>query len=109
MPISVRSTTPVLLPSAADLAALERLQPVGASHDDVRRFSRARRNLLPRADHVTAASGGGAHQVVLHSGAPVDVVLWCPGTRNHPELEATAGAVSTRATSAFRISERTLA
>jgi tRNA G18 (ribose-2'-O)-methylase SpoU len=108
MPISVPSTTSVLPPSAADHAALERLQPVGGSHDDVRRYSRARRNVLPRADHVTAVSGAWAHEVVLRSEAELDVVLWCPGARSHPELETAAAVVSARAHRAFRISERTL-
>jgi TrmH family RNA methyltransferase len=105
MPITVPSTTPVLRPSAADRAALERLQPVGGSHDDARRYSRARRNVLPRADHVTAVSGAWAHEVVLRSDAEIDVVLWCPGARSHPELETVGSA---RAHRAFRISERTL-
>ena len=103
------TTTSVFLPFAADVAALERLQPVGPSHDDVRRYSRARRNVLPRADHVTAVTGGWAHDVVLRSDAPVEVALWCPGDRPHPELEATAARVAARAMRAFRISERVLA
>jgi tRNA G18 (ribose-2'-O)-methylase SpoU len=95
--------------SILDTTALDLLQPVGASHDDVRRYSRARRNTLPRADHVTAVSGNWAHEVVLRSGAVVDAVLWCPGVRPYPGLEATAVAVAARAARAFRISERTLA
>jgi TrmH family RNA methyltransferase len=110
------STTSSFLPSAASAvdagavpdAVLERLTPVGAAHDDVRRYSRARRNVLPRADHVTAVAGGWAHEVVLRSEAPVEVVLWCPGERRHPGLEATAAAIAARTTRAFRISERTL-
>jgi tRNA G18 (ribose-2'-O)-methylase SpoU len=103
------STTHVSLPSTADPAALERLRPVGASHDDVRRYSRARRNALPRADHVTAVSGGWAHEVVLGSDAHVEVALWCPGDRAHPELEVTVALVAARARRAHRISERVLA
>ncbi|HET7432635.1 MAG TPA: TrmH family RNA methyltransferase [Nocardioides sp.] len=104
------STTRLFLPSPAQPGrALERLQPVAAAHDDVRRYSRARRNVLPRADHVTAVSGGWAHQVVLASRGEVETVLWCPGERDHPELERTATAVAERAGRAFRISERTLA
>jgi TrmH family RNA methyltransferase len=109
------STSSVFLPSGAtttapaDRIALERLQPVGASHDGVRRYSRARRNVLPRADHVTAVSGTWAHEVVLSSDAVIDVVLWCPGERGHPELEAVGAAAATRADRALRISERTLA
>jgi TrmH family RNA methyltransferase len=101
------STNRLALPSAAD--ALARLQPAAASHDDVRRYSRARRNALPRADHVTAVAGAWAHEAVLASGVCVETVLWCPGERPHPALEQTAAAVVGRATRAHRISERTLA
>jgi TrmH family RNA methyltransferase len=100
------STTRSFLPSPPLLA---RLQPVGASHDDVRRYSRARRNLLPRTDHVAAVSGGWAHEVVLAGDAYVEIALWCPGERTHPALEATAAAVAERAARAYRVSERTLA
>jgi tRNA G18 (ribose-2'-O)-methylase SpoU len=100
------TTTRNLLSSAALLA---RLQAVGASHDDVRRYSRARRNLLPRTDHVTAIAGGWAHEAVLAGDADVEVAFWCPGDRAHPALEATAVAVVNRATRSYRISERTLA
>jgi TrmH family RNA methyltransferase len=100
---------PILSSAAPAPTALERLQPVGGSHDDVRRYSRARRNVLPRADHLTSVSGGWAHEVVLRSRVPVEVVLWCPGERPYPDLEATAATVVARATRAFRIAERTLA
>jgi len=95
--------------TVADPSVLVRLPPAGASHDAVRRYSRARRNLLPRTDHVTAVAGGWAHEVVLGSGASIDGVLWCPGERPHPSLEATAARVVHRSGQAFRISERTLA
>jgi len=104
------SITPTSLPSTAlPATTLARLQPVGTSHDDVRRYSRARRNVLPRADHVTAVSGGWAHEVVLAGDATIEIALWCPGERAHPVLEATAVAVADRARRAYRISERTLA
>lgn len=101
--------SPSLLPSGAGPVALEGLQSVGASHDDVRRYSRARRNLLPRSEHVTAVIGGWAHDVVLRSDAAIESALWCPGDRAHPELTATAVAVVARARRAFRVSERLLA
>ncbi len=103
------STGPAFPPSAErTVDSLTRLRPVGAVDDHVRRYSRARRNLLPRADHVTAVSGGWAHEVVLGSDADVELVLWCSGDRSHPELEATAAKAAQRAHHAFRISERTL-
>jgi tRNA G18 (ribose-2'-O)-methylase SpoU len=100
------SITPTSLPS---LSSLGRLQPVGGGHDDVRRYSRARRNLLPRGDHVTAVSGTWAHEVVLAGDATVEAAFWCPGERAHPSLESTALDVARRAPRAYRISERTLA
>jgi TrmH family RNA methyltransferase len=94
---------------AADPSLLDRLPHAGAGHADVRRYSRARRNLLPRTEHVTAVAGGWAHEAVLRSDATVEAVLWCPGERRHPALEATAVAVAARAARAVRVSERTLA
>lgn len=90
-------------------AALDALPPVGGSHDAVRRYSRARRNLLPRTDPVTAVSGRWAHQAVLHAGGSVELTLWCPGERRVPDLEQVAREVADRADQALRISERTLA
>jgi TrmH family RNA methyltransferase len=95
--------------TVVDPSALARLPHAGASHDAVRRYSRARRNLLPRSDHVTAVAGGWAHEVVLGSDADVESLLWCPGDRAHPSLEATAARVVHRAGSALQISARTLA
>jgi TrmH family RNA methyltransferase len=85
------------------------LLPVGTSHDAVRRYSRARRNALPRADLVTAVSGRWAHQAVLHAGGSIEVALWCPGQRVVPDLVEVAAAVVARADRAFGVSERTLA
>ena len=76
----------------ADPSVLARLPHAGASHDAVRRYSRARRNLLPRSDHVTAVAGGWAHEVVLDSGASVETVLWCPGSARHPTARGDRGA-----------------
>ena len=78
-----------------------------ASHHDVRRYSRARRNLLPRAEHVTAVAGGWATRSSAQRGDG-RAVLWCPGSgrtprsrRPRPPWPASRRAV--------RISERTLA
>jgi TrmH family RNA methyltransferase len=93
------------MPTATQL----NLPIAGSSHDDVRRYSRARRNALPRDDHVTAVEGGWAHEVVLRSDAVVEVALWCPGDRAHPQLESTAARVVSRATRAYQVSPRVLA
>jgi tRNA G18 (ribose-2'-O)-methylase SpoU len=97
------------LSSPSPAAVLARLRPVGAGDDDVRRYSRARRNVLPRDDHVTAVAGGWAHDAVLRARAHVEALIWCPADRPHPTLEATAAAAVARADRAVRITERTLA
>ncbi len=96
---------------AEPTAVLDRLPPAGAAHPDVRRYSRARRNLLPREDHVTAVSGTWALGQVLRSGAVVESALWCPAGRTsaRPRDEATWAGVTERAVRAQRISLRTLA
>jgi tRNA G18 (ribose-2'-O)-methylase SpoU len=105
------TTRPPLSSSGAaiDPLLLDRLPAAGASHDDVRRYSQARRNVLPRAEHVTAVVGGWAHEAVLRSGAGVETAFWCPGGRQHRGLAATAAAVVAVAARAFRVSERVLA
>jgi tRNA G18 (ribose-2'-O)-methylase SpoU len=99
-------TAPPTRPTAE---VLGRLQPAGTSHHDVRRWSRARRNLLPRTDLVTTVSALWAHEVVLRVEAPVEVALWCPGEWSDPALEHVAGRVVARAERAFRVSPRVLA
>ncbi len=101
------SHSPSVLPA---LDALGRLQPVGASHDDVRRYSRARRNVLPRGGprhrrHGCLGARGGAPQRTPPStsccGARASGRT--PSSRRRPP---TARRARDRA---FRISERTLA
>jgi len=97
-------STHLSLPSSP----LDLLEPVGASHGDVRRYSRARRNVLPRDDRVTAVASGWAHQAALRAGVPVEVALWCPGEQAR-DVDPLAAEVVGRAGRAFRISARTLA
>lgn len=101
---SLSSRGPVAAP-----AILDRLSPVSAGHDEPRRHSRARRNLLSRGDRAVAVAGTWSLEAVLRSGAEVESLLWCPGDREPPPAlvrAATAGAVVARR--AHRISERTL-
>jgi TrmH family RNA methyltransferase len=102
------------MPAPTSATLLERLPAAARSHDEVRRYSRARRNLLPRADHVTAVSGSWAHEAVLSTDATVEVALWCPGEpgvsrRPDPDLVGLAARVVGRAQWAGRISPRVLA
>lgn len=102
------STTPSS-PSISSASFLSGLPPAGSAHEEIRRYSRARRNLLPRADRLVAVSGSWAHEAALAGDAEIEVALWCPGDRAHPGLEATAAQVVRRAVRAFTVSERVLA
>jgi TrmH family RNA methyltransferase len=88
---------------------LSRLVPVGPGHPDVRRYSRARRNLLPRDDQVAAVAGTWALERVLHSAAEVESALWCPDGRTSAPPPAVVSEIAVRARRAALISERTLA
>jgi len=103
------TTSRLSLPLRSQRVSLDSLPAAGPSHDAVRRYSRARRNLLPRSDLVVAASGRWAHEAVLDAGGSVEVALWCPGERVVPDLQQVAEEVADRADRALRVSERTLA
>lgn len=87
------------------------LAAIGPGDPAVRRYSRARRNLLPRDEHVTAVAGTWALERLVHSDAEVETALWCgaePTSGRPPDESVEAGLVA-RAQRAVRISERTLA
>ena len=82
-----------------------RPDPVGPADPAVRRYSRARRNLLPRDELLVAVTGSWALERVLASDALVETAIWCaPG----PE-EPLMSEVLARARRSVRVSVRTLA
>ena len=85
--------------------------PVGAGDPAVRRYSRARRNLLPRDDRVMVVAGAWALERLLDSDAEVETALWCGGGPADDVLpdEPVVSQVLARARRAVRISGRTLA
>jgi tRNA G18 (ribose-2'-O)-methylase SpoU len=88
---------------------LTRLAQVAAGHPAVRRYSRVRRNLLPRDDLVTTIAGAWAHETALRADAVFETVLWCPGEHGDGALTAAASAAAARSGEAWRISPRSLA
>lgn len=94
------------------------LAVINASGTDARRYSLARRNLLPREDRVTAVPGLWAHEFLLSSDVSIETFLWCPRSAEQDEerqdpavtdrLRACVDAVVERAQVSYRISERTL-
>jgi TrmH family RNA methyltransferase len=97
------------MPSSMSIS-FGRLAAAGPGDPAVRRYSRARRNLLPREEPFAAVAGTWALERVLHSDAEVETALWCGGEGGptSPD-EPVAAAVAARARRAVRISERTLA
>jgi hypothetical protein len=104
------SSHPSLSRPTGPSAVLDRLPPVGAAHPDVRRYSRARRNVLARDELVTAVTSIWALEQVLRSGVVVETALWCPAepTCARRGDETTWAAVAERAGRAHLISMRTL-
>jgi TrmH family RNA methyltransferase len=84
------------------------LPPAGPTHPDVRRYSLARRNLLPREARTVAIHGGWATQHLVRSRVTPEVLLWCPASAGAPP-DATTAQLAARAGSAYEISPRTLA
>ncbi len=95
------------------------LPHLSATDADARRYSRARRNLLPRGDRVTAVAGLWAHEFLLGTDAQIDTFLWCPpsagsegGTSEDHwatgRVQACVEAVVSRAGASYLIAERTL-
>src|SRR5262245_22022267 len=102
---------------AARLAALttiDRPPQIAGNHALARRYSLARRNLLPRDDRVIAVQGRWAHQQLLDLGAGIETVLWCPdddrrGSTADIEVATLCRRLSGSAAGVYQISPRTLA
>jgi TrmH family RNA methyltransferase len=84
------------------------MAPAGSAHPMARRYSAARRNLLPREDGVIAVRGSWAHRVLAATPVVPDVVLWCPGASGDAP-DPTVAELARRARTAYEISPRTLA
>jgi len=87
---------------------LLRLRPVAAGHPSARRYLLARRNILPRHDHVIAVAGLWAHEQLLRLGASIESFLWCPGDRPDESVAGLVKGLVAAAVSSYEISERTL-
>ncbi len=99
--------TPVPLLDAAPRTTSRTLLPVGAGHPAARRYSLARRNLLPRDELVMAVQGRWAHHHLVEHGASLESFFWCPaGQDDSPDVLVRAAAAQAQAS--YRISERTL-
>lgn len=95
------------------------LPHLSASQSEARRYSRARRNLLPRGDRVTAVSGVWEHEFLIRSDASIETFLWCPRSVvddgaapadpwETDRVQACVAAAIDLAGAAYLISERTL-
>ncbi len=100
---------------------IPQLVQISAAHPDARRYSRARRNLLPRHDRATSVTGLWAHEHLARAEAVVEIFLWCPGpgddafgshrqdASGQDRLGECVLAVAAKARASYQISERTLA
>ncbi len=95
------------------------LARISAAETDARRYSLARRNLLPRQERVIAVSGLWAHEFLLRTNARIETFLWCPrpaadgdgilrDAQDAGRLHACVDGVIGLAGASYLISERTL-
>lgn len=110
-------------PAGTDMSSLAQrtlpLPHISASQAEARRYSLARRNLLPRGDRVTAVSGLWQHEFLIRSDANIETFLWCPrSVVDHgaapadpsvtDRVQACVASAVGLAAASFLISERTL-
>jgi RNA methyltransferase, TrmH family len=93
---------------AATARPTRRLLQIAATHPAARRYSLARRNLLPRDDVVVAVQGRWAHDRLLALGASPETLLWCPAEPDEAPDDLVA-ALAAGAGASYRISPKTLA
>lgn len=95
------------------------LRRISASEHAARRYSLARRNLLPRDERATTVSGLWAHDFLLRTGSLIETFLWCPdagssdgGTQRRSQatgrMLACVQDVISVAQMSYLVSERTL-
>jgi TrmH family RNA methyltransferase len=85
------------------------LQQIGPQHPVVRQVQHIQHNTAPNRYRLFVAEGLWAHNMLLASGAPVEVFLWCPEAAYADEARVRAEELAARADRAYRVSARTLA
>src|ERR1022692_2143791 len=84
------------------------LQQSGASHPRIKQAVTLIKNTAPNRNQLFVAEGLWAHNVLLDVRAPIRTFFWCPEAIYSDEARMRAAAITERADSAFRISEKTL-
>jgi|ERR1022692_2522208 TrmH family RNA methyltransferase len=84
------------------------LQQIGASHPRIKQAVTLIKNTAPNRNQLFVAEGLWAHNVLLDVRAPIRTFFWCPEAIYSDEARMRAAAITERADSAFRISEKTL-
>jgi RNA methyltransferase, TrmH family len=85
------------------------LPQIGLQHPHIRQLRHVVANIGPNRQRLLAAEGLWAHEVLLDLDVPIEVFLWCPQAARSPAASKVADAITARARSAYRISERVLA
>jgi tRNA G18 (ribose-2'-O)-methylase SpoU len=84
------------------------LQQIGLQHPIVKQVQHIQHNTAPNRYRLFVAEGLWAHNMLLTSGAPIEVFLWCPEAVYADEARVRAPELAERATRSYRISTRTL-
>ena len=84
------------------------LEQVGASHPRVRQARALQAHNDPDRARLLVADGVWAHDVLLTTPARIETFLWCPEAAYSDHARALAKQAAPRATTAYRISAKTL-
>jgi len=84
------------------------LQQIGLQHPRIRQLRHVLKNNGTNRHRLVVAEGLWAHDVLLSTGVPIEVFLWCPEAAPVAETHSRAGQLAQRATHAYRISPKVL-
>lgn len=85
------------------------LQPIGVHHPKIKQVLALQRNTVPNSQQLFVAEGLWAVNAVLTADAPVHCFIHCPEAGYSDEARTRAAQLAARATSAYRVSEKTFA
>lgn len=84
------------------------LQQIGLGHPRVKQVLDIQRNTAPNRHKFFVAEGLWAHNLLLETGAPVEVFFWCPEAIYSDEARKRSEEIAERAYRAYRVSLKTM-
>jgi TrmH family RNA methyltransferase len=84
------------------------LQQIGLGHPRVKQVLDIQRNTAPNRHRLFVADGLWAHNLLLETGAPIEVFFWCPEVVYSDEARKRSAEIAARAYRAYQVSLKTM-